>query len=59
MVPHCGTEMQIRLDDDIARAVKREADAHRRLFKRRKSYAAVANEKLRELFIKRLAINTQ
>lgn len=42
--------MQIRLDPDNARDIKRNALAHRRLFKRRKSYAAFVNEALRDLF---------
>lgn len=45
--------MQIRLDPDIARTIKRNADAHRHLFKRRKSYAAFVNEELRNVFSKR------
>lgn len=40
--------MQVRLDPDIAKLVKRNADAHRRVFKRRRSYSAVVNEMLRE-----------
>lgn len=42
--------MQIRLDPDIARVIKKNADAHIRLFKRRKSHAAIVNEALRERF---------
>lgn len=42
--------MQIRLDPDNAAKVKRNADAHRRIFKRKKPYAAVVNEALRDLF---------
>lgn len=42
--------MQVRLDPDIARTVKRNTDAHKRVFKRRKSYAEFVNERLRDLF---------
>jgi len=44
--------MHVRLDADIARIIKRNADAHRRLFKRRKSYATIVNTLLRELLTK-------
>lgn len=39
--------MQVRLDPDIAKLVKRSADAHRRIFKRRRSYATHVNLLLR------------
>jgi len=42
--------VQIRLDPENARLVRRNAQAHRRIFKRRKSYAALVNEALRDLF---------
>lgn len=42
--------MQIRLDPDIADKIRREASAHRRIFKRRKSYAEIVNKALRDLF---------
>lgn len=42
--------MQIRLDTDNAKLVRRNAEAHRRIFKRKKPYAAVVNEMLRDLF---------
>jgi len=42
--------MQVRLDPDIAKTVKRNTDAHRRVFKRRKSYTEFVNERLRDLF---------
>lgn len=40
--------VQIRLDKDLAKIVKRNALAHRRIFKRPKSYASVVNEALRD-----------
>lgn len=43
-------QMQVRLDPDIARLVRRDAAAHKRLFKRRRSHAAIVNEALRDLF---------
>lgn len=47
--PNVG-QMQVRLDLDIARTVKRNTDAHKRVFKRRKSYTEFVNERLRDLF---------
>lgn len=41
--------MFVRLDSQNADYVKRNAKAHRRIFKRRKSYAAIVNEMLRDL----------
>lgn len=41
--------MLIRLDKPNADYVLRNAKAHRRMFKRRKSYAAIVNEMLRDL----------
>lgn len=45
----CCADMQIRLDPDNANYVERNAKAHRRIFKRRKSYAAIVNEMLRDM----------
>lgn len=45
--------MQIRLDADIAKIVKRDCEAHRRIFKRQKPYAAVVNDILRDVFGRR------
>lgn len=55
--PHSGA-VQVRLDPDIARTVKRNTDAHRKVFKRRKSYTEFVNERLRDLF-KRMPGNGQ
>lgn len=41
--------MQIRLDPDNANYVERNSKAHKRIFKRRKSYAAIVNEMLRDM----------
>lgn len=41
--------MHIRLDTDNARAVRKEAQWHRRFFKRRRSFADVANEMIRRV----------
>lgn len=41
-------KMQVRLDPDIAKLVKRSADAHQRVFKRRRSFSAHVNLLLRD-----------
>lgn len=51
-VPWCPIvgQMQIRLDPDIAKTVRRNCEAHQRVFGRRKSFTEFANERLRDLF---------
>lgn len=41
--------MHIRLDPDIADFVRRDARAHQRLFKRRKSYNTIVNMLLKDV----------
>lgn len=44
--------MQVRIDPDIASHVRKSTQAHRRIFKRRKSYAEYVNEMLRSAWEK-------
>ena len=45
---HHFAQVQIRIDPDIAETLRRDAKAHFRVFKRKKSFAATVNEILRE-----------
>lgn len=42
--------VQVRIHPDIAEEIRRNAKAHKRIFKRPKSAAAIVNEALRDLF---------
>jgi hypothetical protein len=46
--------MQVRIDTDLARIVKRESQAHRRRFKRSKSASAIVNLTLRDALMGKL-----
>ena len=45
---HHFAQVQIRIDPDIAETLRRDAKAHFRVFKRKKSFAATVNEILRK-----------
>lgn len=45
--------MMVRVDNDIAKIIRQSASAHRRAFKRRKSFATLANEAMRSAFYPR------
>ena len=44
--------MQVRIDPANAKRIKRNSEAHRRIFKRTKPYAAIVNEILSDVFRK-------
>lgn len=45
--------MMVRVDNDLAKLIKQSASAYRRAFKRRKSFATIANQAMRSAFFKR------